>query len=79
MPVTASVLRRVVYDEAQLIDAEAIAWTERAVLIRSASRLCSKMNKSVDAQQNILRPFTSTPQDNMTHGDCRISEAVSYA
>ena len=34
VPVTAWVPHRVVYDEAQLIDAEAIAWTEAAVLIR---------------------------------------------
>ncbi|MEZ3162208.1 hypothetical protein AB1K54_16970 [Microbacterium sp. BWT-B31] len=34
VPVTAWVPHRVVYDEAQLIDAEAIAWTEGAVLIR---------------------------------------------
>lgn len=34
MPVTAWVLHQVVYNEAQLIDAEAIAWTDGAVLIR---------------------------------------------
>ena len=34
VPVTAWVPHRVVYDEAVLIDAEAIAWTEGAVLIR---------------------------------------------
>lgn len=34
VPVTAWVPHRVVYDEAQLIDAEAIAWTGGAVLIR---------------------------------------------
>jgi hypothetical protein len=34
VPVTAWVSHRVLYDEAQLIDAEAIAWTEGAVLIR---------------------------------------------
>lgn len=32
--VTAWVPHRIVYDETQLVDAEAIAWTEGAVLIR---------------------------------------------
>lgn len=34
VPVTAWVPHRVVYDEAQMIEGEAIAWTEGAVLIR---------------------------------------------
>lgn len=34
VPVTAWVSHRVVYDEVKLVDAEAIAWTEAAVLIR---------------------------------------------
>lgn len=34
VPVSAWVPHRVVYDEARLIDAEAIAWTDSAVLIR---------------------------------------------
>ncbi|WP_162564419.1 MULTISPECIES: hypothetical protein [Microbacterium] len=34
VPVSAWMPHRVVYDEARLVDAEAIAWTEGAVLIR---------------------------------------------